>query len=68
MKIDKNLIEERVGIANMYFCGPLEFTKPNQNDICLHKNQLNKVYKEMLHDSCVIDDCCRRFKKTFVWN
>lgn len=70
MKIDDNLLEERIGIANMHFCAPLELTELNQIDLCLHKSDIKKVYKGMLREACVIDDCCRRFKRMFRygWN
>ncbi len=34
-------------------------------DVVMHRNELEKVYKGMLHEAGVIDDCCRRFEKTF---
>ncbi|HEB31335.1 MAG TPA: hypothetical protein ENI15_10740 [Spirochaetes bacterium] len=34
-----------------------------------HRFWIQKVYKSLLHENCVIDECDRRFENTFrSWN
>lgn len=47
------------------FCIPLQRTPLFATDLTDHKCQIEMVYKGMLHEACVIDDCCRRFKEAF---
>ncbi len=64
MKLNKDIFSERNRIINK-FCLGLGYAPLNPHDIADHRCQLEKVYKGMLHEACVIDDCCRRFKRTF---
>jgi len=64
MKLDRDIFGERNQIINSsalpFINNPL-----TSYDITVHKWEIEKVYKGMLHEACVIDDCCRRFKRTF---
>ena len=44
---------------------PVHQTPLLGTDTTDHRCQVEKVYKGMLHEACVIDDCCRRFERTF---
>jgi len=57
-------ISERRQIINS-FCDEIKFSELLATDITDHKYQIEKVYKQMLHEKKVIDDCCRRFEKMF---
>jgi len=67
MKLNEDIISERNRIASsnqhFTFCFPLRHTPLLASDMVDHKNQLEKVYKYMLREACVIDDCCRRLEK-----
>lgn len=68
MKLNiENVLDERNKIVNS-FCMPMEHSRLIATDITDHKFQIYKVYKGMLHEACVIDDCCRRFEKMFGRN
>ena len=71
MKLNIKDISERNRIVNS-FCIPLRHTPLFASDIADHKYQIEKVYKGLLREACVIDDCCRRFEKMFrepmLWN
>ena len=67
MKLNVEDISERKGIA-AGFCIPLRHTPLIASDKVNHKFQLEEVYKGMLREACVIDDCCRRFEIMFGWD
>ena len=60
----EDVLAERNGIVNS-FCMPIGHSLLIATDITDHKHQVEKAYEGMLHEACVIDDCCRRFKRTF---
>ena len=64
-KLDlENIIPERNQIIRS-FPTPIEKTSLLATDISDHRLWLEKVYRELLHDAGVIDDCCRRFESMF---
>jgi len=67
MKLNTEFILERKVIAGNS-CFPLRHTPLITSDIADHKRRVEKVYKELLHEACVIDDCCRRFERMFGCN
>ena len=67
MKLNAEVILERKAIAGGS-CIPLRNTPLIASDIAGHKRHIEKVYKEMLHEACVVDDCCWRFEKMFGCN
>lgn len=67
MKLNTEVILERKAIVGSS-CIPLRHTPLIATDIADHKSQIEKVYKELLHEACVMDDCCWRFKKMFGCN
>ena len=67
MKLNVDDILERKNIA-ANVCYPLRHIPLVTSDISDHKCWLEKVYKGMLREACVIDDCCRRFEKMFRQN
>lgn len=67
MKLNTKFILERKAIAGSSYI-PLRHTPLITTDIADHKRHIEKVYKELLHEACVIDDCCWRFKKMFRCN
>jgi len=67
MKLSEDIISERNQIMSG-FCVPLQNTPLFATDRTDHRCQLEKVYKGMLREACVIDDCCRRFERTLRWN
>lgn len=68
MKLDvEDILSERKGIAYI-LCTPTRHIPLVASDEADHKHQIEKVYKGMLHEACVIDDCCRRFEKMFGQN
>ena len=64
MKLSEDNFLERNHIVNS-FCVQLRHSQLLATDIADHKSQVEKVYKGMLHEARVIDDCCRRFERTF---
>lgn len=64
MKLNEDIFCERNSIVNSFLI-PLRQSQLIPTDITDHKSQVEKVYNGMLHEACVIDDCCRRFEKTF---
>ena len=64
MKISEEIISERNQIIGT-FSTPMQYTSLLAMDITDHRCQLDNVYKNLLREACVIDDCCRRFKLTF---
>jgi hypothetical protein len=64
MKAKEEYILERNQIISNFKI-PLRHTPLIRSDISGHKNQIENVYKGMLHEACVIDDCCRRFERMF---
>ncbi|HUW19871.1 MAG TPA: hypothetical protein VMW16_11270 [Sedimentisphaerales bacterium] len=57
-------ISERAQIINS-FCDEINLTELLATDITDHKCRIEEVYKQMLHEKKVIDECRRRFEKTF---
>lgn len=66
MKLNTDIISERKAITSSPFL--FRHTPLIANDITDHKHHLEKIYKELLHEACVIDDCCWRFEKMFRCN
>ncbi len=67
MEIDLGHITERINIeAN--FRIPVRHTPLVASDMADHKCRLEEIYKGMLREACVIDDCCRRFEIMFGCN
>jgi len=64
IKPNETDISERKQIIRS-FCTQLEYTALLETDINDHKCQVETVYKQMLHEKKVIDECRRRFKRTF---
>lgn len=65
MKLNiEDVLAERNKIVNSFNI-PLRHIPLVASDIDAHKCHVEKVYRGMLHEKCVIDDCCRRFKRTF---
>ena len=65
MKLNiEDVLRERNSIVNS-FSIPLRHRPLVAGDMADHKCRVEKVYRGMLHEACVIDDCCRRFKRTF---
>ena len=67
MEIDLGHIMERINIEAK-FCIQLRHIPLVTSDIADHKCQIEKVYKGMLREACVVDDCCRRFEIMFGRN
>ncbi len=68
MKLKKGIFSERNKIVNS-FCMSLRAVTPLiPSDLADHKRQLEKVYKSMLIDVDVIDNCCERFRRIFERN
>lgn len=67
MKLNIEDISERNRIVNSFHIPPRHLPLVT-TDIADHKCQIEKVYKGMLREVCVIDDCCRRFERMFGWN
>ena len=67
MKLNTEFILERKAIVDSS-CIPLRHTPLLATDMADHKRHIEKVYKEMLHEVCVIDKCCRRFERMFGCN
>lgn len=68
MEIDLgHIITERKKIAASFRIPPRHLPLV-ASDMADHKCQIEKVYKGMLREVCVIDDCCRRFENMFGWN
>jgi len=72
MKLKKSIFTERNKIVNnktaTSFSAMLRHTPLIPSDLADHKLQLEKVYKGMLREACVIDDCCERFRRMIRWN
>jgi len=64
MKLNIDDILERKNIA-ANVCYSLRHIPLVTSDMADHKCWVEKVYKGMLHEVSVIDDCCRRFDLTF---
>ena len=64
MKPNKDIIIERGRIARS-FPAPIPFTKLVATDKADHRDLVEKVYKGMLREAGVIDECCERFDRTF---
>lgn len=60
-----NIKSERMNISGWDFYALLQATELNEMDIEDHELQVEAVFKELLHEVSVIDDCRRRFKRTF---
>ena len=67
MKLNIEDFSERNRIVNS-FCIPLRHIPLITSDIADHKCWIEKVYKGMLREASVVDDCCRRFEKIFKQN
>ncbi len=67
MKLNEDIFWERNQIVDS-FDTPLRRTLLIPTDMADHKCQVEKVYKQMLHEASVIDECCRRFEKMFRRN
>lgn len=63
MKLE-DILEQRKNIMGSLHT-PVQQTPLFGTDITDHRHQIEKVYKGMLHEACVIDNCCRRFEKMF---
>ena len=64
----ENKLAERLFITESRRNPPLGTTELNERDIDFHRWQIETVYCGMLHEVSVIDDCVRRFKRTFKRN
>ena len=64
MKLNKDILIERNRII-CSFPPPIQGSSLVGTDISDHRRLVEKVYDGMLREVCVIDDCCRRFKRTF---
>lgn len=62
---DINIKSERMNISSWDFYALLQATELNETDIADHESQVEAAYKGMLHEVSVIDDCRRRFNRTF---
>lgn len=58
-------LAERLNIAESRRILPLGVTELNEKDIDYHRWQLETVYCGMLREASVVDDCARRFNRTF---
>jgi len=58
-------LSERRNIASWEFYKNLRFAGLTVTDIDDHKFSVEQVYQGMLHEVSVIDDCRRRFERTF---
>ena len=67
MKVSAEMISERNKIISS-FTTPMEYTGLLATDITDHESQIEKIYKNMIHEKTVIDDCRRRFEQMFRWN
>lgn len=67
MNKDSNIkgLSERMNISGWDFYALLQATELNEIDIADHELQVEVVYKSLLHEVSVIDDCRRRFNRTF---
>jgi len=65
MNKDLNIKSERMNISSWSFYAPLQAMELNEIDIADHELQVEAVYRGMLHEVSVIDDCRRRFDRTF---
>ncbi len=63
--MNKNTKLERMNISGWSFYAPLQATELNEMDIADHELQVEVVYKGLLHEVSVIDDCLRIFEETF---
>ena len=64
IELNSTDISERRQIISS-FCEQMQHTALLATDISDHKCQLEKVYKQMLHEAGVIDECRRRFERMF---
>jgi len=64
MKLSSEIIRERNQIISS-FSTPIQYTSLIATDITDHRYWMEKVYRNMLREACVIDDCCRRFERMF---
>ena len=64
IKPDATDISERRKIIKS-FCDEMKFTGLLATDVTNHEHQIRKVYRQMLHEKRVIDECRRRFEKMF---
>ncbi len=58
-------LTERLNITESRRIPPLGVTELNEKDIDYHRWHLETVYCGMLREVSVVDDCARRFKRTF---
>ena len=58
-------LAERVNIASWDFYEDLRFTELAVTDIDDHRFSVERVYRGLLREAGVIDDCCRRFERQF---
>lgn len=65
MKLNTKELSERMNISSWVFYEPLQATELNEMDIADHVLQVEAVYKGMLHEVSVYDDCRRIFERTF---
>lgn len=67
MEIDLKHIMERKKIAVCFYIPPrhIPLTTSDKAD---HKCRIKEVYKGMLREACVVDDCLRRFEIMFGRN
>jgi hypothetical protein len=64
IKLSEEIVSERKQIMGI-FPPPIENTPLFVMDITNHKHQLYDVYRGMIIERGVIDDCCQRLKRTF---
>lgn len=64
MKLKADVIKERNSIVGSFQI-PIRHIPLVASDMADHRLHLEKVYKGMLREACVIDDCCWQFEKIF---
>lgn len=62
MKLDENILLEHTRISNCIFDEDDNLT---DTDEAYNNHEILEVYRPLLHERSVIDDCCERFRKTF---
>ena len=61
MNIDEHILEH-TRISNCIFAEDDDMT---ETDEAYNREAVLEVYRPLLHERSVIDDCCERFRKTF---
>jgi len=65
MKVDSSLIFERNKII-WSFTTLITFTGLLATDITDHRHNIKQVYRQLLHEKSVYEECMRRFRRTFT--